>query len=353
MRGSSRIPARAGFTRKRRGTLRTVTYSYNFTLPVTNWCVNHCGYCSFRSSAPVLLPLEECERRARRARAQGVVEALVMTGEGIDRHGGLKSRLKEWGFDSYAAYVARVCRMCLEVGLLPHANIGTLEEWEYEILKPWNVSMGMMMETVSPEAARRAHGRALTKAPEVRLASLEAAGRLGVAFTTGILIGIGESPEERVEALEAIAGVHRRHGHVQEVILQPLNPQPMTPMARWERPPDAEIAELIPRVKELMPGVHVQVPPNLVDDLAGLLMAGADDIGGVAPEPDHINPNRSWPRLGNLDESLHREDISLRLRMPIYDEFIEAGWAPPETRPALRRMMERREALESPPLEIA
>lgn len=353
MRGQPRALARAGSARRRRRALRTVTYSFNFTLPVTNWCVNHCGYCSFRSSAPVLLTLEECERRAREARARGVIEALVMTGEGVDRHKGLKRQLREWGFDSYAAYVARVCRMCLEVGLLPHANIGTLEAWEYEILKPWNVSMGMMMETTSPEAARAAHRRAPTKAPEVRLASLEAAGALGVAFTTGILVGIGESPAERVETLEAIAGVHARHGHVQEVILQPLNPQPMTPMARWQVPPDEEIAALIPHVRRLMPGVRVQVPPNLVDDLAGLILAGADDIGGVAPEPDHINPNRGWPRLGNLDEALHGEDIALRLRMPLYDEFIEAGWAPPETRPALRRMLEARESLEALPAEIA
>ncbi len=315
--------------------------------------MNHCGYCSFRSSAPILLSLEECERRAKQAHAQGVIEALVMTGEGIDRHKGLKHQLKAWGYDSYAAYTAEVCRICLEVGLLPHANIGTLEEWEYEILKPWNVSMGMMMETVSPEATRIAHRAAPTKAPEVRLASLEAAGKLGIPFTTGILIGIGESPEERVDTLEAIAGVHRRYGHVQEVILQPLNPQPMTPMARWKRPLDEEVAQLIPEVRERMPGVHVQIPPNLVDDLPGMIAAGADDIGGIAPEPDHINPNRHWPRLGSLRESLRREGVALRLRMPVYDEFIEANRCPAETLPALRRMLERRESREALHLEIA
>ncbi len=339
--------------RERRNALRTVTYSFNFTLPITNWCVNHCGYCSFRSNAPILLSLEECERRARRAHAQGVIEALVMTGEGIDRHKGLKGQLKAWGYDTYAAYTAQVCKICMEVGLLPHANIGTLEEWEYEILQPYNVSMGMMMETVSPKATHAAHRAAPTKAPERRLASLEAAGKCGVAFTTGILVGIGESPAERVAALEAIAKIHRRYGHIQEIILQPLNPQPMTPMAGWKRPPDAEIVELIPHVRRLMPGVHVQVPPNLVDDLLGLIMAGADDIGGVAPEPDHINPNRGWPKLGNLDASLHREDVSLRLRMPIYDEFIEANWAPPATLPALGRMLDRRESEEILPAEIA
>ena len=157
--------------------------------------MNHCGYCSFRSSVPLLLSMEECERLARQAYAQGVVEALVMTGEGIDRHKGLKHQLKEWGYDSYAAYTAAVCKMCLEVGLLPHANIGTLEEWEYEILKPYNVSMGMMMETVSAEATRIAHRTAPTKTPEVRLASLEAAGKLGSPSRRGSSSASGNRPK--------------------------------------------------------------------------------------------------------------------------------------------------------------
>jgi len=321
----------------------------NFTLPITTWCVNRCAYCSFRSDAPALLTLEECERLARAAHARGVVEALVMTGEGIDRHPGLRRQLKEWGFDSYAAYAAEVCRRCLAIGLLPHTNIGTLEAWEFELLKPWNVSMGMMAETVSADATRLAHRAAPTKTPELRLASVEAAGRLGIAFTTGILIGIGERPEERVETLAAIADLHARWGHIQEVILQPLNPQPDTPMARWARPGDEEVAALIPEVRRLMPGVHVQIPPNLVDDLPALLRAGADDIGGVAPEPDHINPNRPWPDLDVLDRRLRPEGMALRLRMPIYDEFIEGGWCPAPARPALEAMLARRRAEEARP----
>jgi len=327
--------------------LRAITYSFNFTLPVTTWCLNRCGYCSFRSDAPVLMAPEECARRARAAAAQGVIEALVMTGEGIDRHAGLRKQLAGWGFGSYAAYCAEVCRMCLAEGMLPHTNIGTLEAWELELLKPWNVSMGMMVETVSPEAARgAAHRNAPTKAPELRLATVEEAGKLGIAFTTGILIGIGERPEERVETLEAIAEVHKRHGHVQEIILQPLNPQPGTLMARWARPPDEDVAALIPHVQRLMPGVHIQIPPNLVDDLPALLHAGGDDLGGIAPEADHINPNRPWPELEALDRRLRPEGMGLRLRMPIYDEFIAAGWCPEPTRPVVEKLLERRDQAE-------
>ncbi|OGL61480.1 MAG: 7,8-didemethyl-8-hydroxy-5-deazariboflavin synthase subunit CofG [Candidatus Tectomicrobia bacterium RIFCSPLOWO2_02_FULL_70_19] len=327
--------------------LRAITYSFNFTLPVTTWCLNRCGYCSFRSDAPVLMAPEECARRARAAAAQGVIEALVMTGEGIDRHAGLRKQLAGWGFGSYAAYCAEVCRMCLAEGMLPHTNIGTLEAWELELLKPWNVSMGMMVETVSPEAARgAAHRNAPTKAPELRLATVEEAGKLGIAFTTGILIGIGERPEERVETLEAIAEVHKRHGHVQEIILQPLNPQPGTLMARWARPPDEDVAALIPHVQRLMPGVHIQIPPNLVDDLPALLRAGGDDLGGIAPEADHINPNRPWPELEALDRRLRPEGMGLRLRMPIYDEFIAAGWCPEPTRPVVEKLLERRDQAE-------
>ncbi|MEE9276592.1 MAG: 7,8-didemethyl-8-hydroxy-5-deazariboflavin synthase subunit CofG, partial [bacterium] len=255
--------------------------------------------------------------------------------------------LADMGFGSYAAYTAEVCRLLLEIGLLPHTNIGTLEEWELALLKPYNVSMGMMVETVSEEATRLAHRAAPTKAPALRLASLEAAGRLGIAFTTGILIGIGERPEERVQALEAIAALHARYGHIQEVIIQPLNPQAGTPMARWRRPADEEVAALIPEARRLMPGVHVQIPPNLVDDLPALLRAGADDIGGIAPEPDHINPDRPWPELASLEAALRPEGMALRLRMPVYDEFIEGGWCPEATLPALEGMRARREALES------
>ncbi len=335
-----------------RRALRVITYSVNFTLPITNWCVNRCAYCHFRSDAPLLLSLEECGRIGREAYEKGAIEALVMTGEGIDHHPALRRQLAQWGFDSYAAYTAEVCRLCLEIGLLPHTNIGTLEEWEYELLKPYNVSMGMMAETVSPEATRIAHRAAPTKTPERRLASVEAAGKLGIAFTTGILIGIGERPEERVAGLEAIAGIHSRYGHIQEIIIQPLNPQEETPMARWARPSDGEVAELIAEAHRLMPGVHVQIPPNLVDDLPRLLRAGADDIGGIAPEPDHINPNRPWPELEELEAAIRGDGMTLRLRMPIYDEFIAASWCPDPARPALERMLARREEAASAAVEV-
>lgn len=302
----------------------------------------------------MLMAPGECARRARAAAAQGVIEALVMTGEGIDRHAGLRRQLKEWGFGSYAAYCAEVCRMCLAEGLLPHTNIGTLEAWELDLLKPWNVSMGMMVETVSPVATRGvAHRHAPTKAPELRLATVEEAGKLGIAFTTGILIGIGERPGERVETLEAVAALHAKHGHIQEIILQPLNPQPGTLMARWSKPPDAEVAALIPHVRRLMPGVHIQIPPNLVDDLPALLRAGGDDLGGIAPEADHINPNRPWPELEALDRRLRPEGMHLKLRMPIYDEFTAAGWCPEPARPALERMLGRREKLQTLPGPVA
>ena len=300
-----------------------------------------------------MMPLEECERIGRAAIGEGAIEALIMTGEGIDRHRGLRGQLAEWGFGSYAAYIAEICRRYLDMGLLPHTNIGTLEEWELELLQPYNVSMGMMVETVSPEATRIAHHAAPTKAPELRLASLEAAGRLGIAFTTGILIGIGEKPAERIEALEAIANLHARYGHIQEVILQPLNPQEGTPMARWMRPGDEEIAELIPEVRRLMPGVHVQGPPNLVDDLPSLLEAGADDIGGVAHEPDYINPDRPWPKVASLGPQLLRKNMTLRVRMPIYDEFIDAGWCPPAASAALGSQLARRGEIEAESVEVS
>ncbi|MDA1001431.1 MAG: 7,8-didemethyl-8-hydroxy-5-deazariboflavin synthase subunit CofG, partial [bacterium] len=306
--------------------MRTVTYSPNFTLATTTWCLDRCAYCSFRRDEPVLMSMEECVAAGQKAYDEGAVEALIMTGEGIDRHKRLRDQLKAWGYGSYAEYTAEICRRYLEIGLLPHTNIGTLEGWELELLKPYNVSMGVMVETTSERAHLLAHKAAPTKAPALRLATLEAAGRLAIPFTTGILIGIGEAPEERIEALAAIADLNRRYRHIQEVILQPLNPQAGTAMAGWPRPADAEVAALIPEMRRLMPGVHIQIPPNLIGDPTALLKAGADDIGGIAPEPDYINPDRPWPALDALEEALRKEDIALRPRMPIYDEYIAAGW---------------------------
>ncbi|MFQ5894671.1 MAG: 7,8-didemethyl-8-hydroxy-5-deazariboflavin synthase subunit CofG [Nitrospinota bacterium] len=319
-------------------TLRAITYSRNFTLPVTNWCYNRCSYCSFRQNLPLLLDLEEVERRALEAKGYGAIEALVMTGEGIDLNPRLAGVLRSWGYPSYAAYVARVCQRLLDLGLLPHTNIGTLTQGGLELLGPVNASMGAMLETVSPAAARIAHQLAPTKAPAKRLAMLRWAGELRIPFTTGILIGIGESAEERVRALEAIAEVHARYGHIQEVILQPLNPQPDTPMARWPRPPLEALLELIPACRAIMPDVHVQIPPNLVDELIPLLEAGADDVGGLAHEPDHINPDRPWPKPEALEAALRPHGMRLKLRMPIYEEFVERGWYAPPVAPVLEAL---------------
>ena len=281
----------------------------------------------------------ECEELGKKAFEKGVIEALIMTGEGIDKHPVMKKQLKDWGFNSYASYTAEVCKKYLEIGLLPHTNIGTLEEKELEILKPYNVSMGMMVETTSEKATKIAHSAAPTKKPSIRLSSLREAGKLRIPFTTGILIGIGESYEDRIKTLESIGEIHSQFGHIQEVILQPLNQQEETPMANWEKPNDEKIEELIPFVKEIMPDVHIQIPPNLVDNLFSLIEAGADDLGGIAPEPDHINPNKDWPNLSSLESELKDREVELKLRMPVYDEYIKDKWCPKPTIQALNNML--------------
>ena len=264
-----------------------------------------------------------------------------MTGEGIDRHPAMKKQLQDWGFNSYASYTAEICKKYLDIGLLPHTNIGTLEEKELEILKPYNVSMGMMVETTSEKATKIAHSAAPTKKPSARLSSLREAGKLRIPFTTGILIGIGENYEDRLRTLECIGEIQSQYGHIQEVILQPLNPQEGTPMANWEKPNDEKIQELIPFVRQIMPGVHIQIPPNLVDNLFSLIEAGADDLGGIAPEPDHINPNKDWPNLSSLEAELKDREVELRLRMPVYDEYIKEGWCPEPTIKVLNNMLSK------------
>ena len=311
--------------------MKTVTYSRNFTLPITYWCRNHCGYCSFRSNQPVLMTQEQIREAARREAAKGAVEALVMTGERPDDHPGRRAELNAWGFPTYVDYTRRACEILLEEGLLPHTNIGTLTLDELARLKDVNASMGVMMESLSPAVeAGIAHKFAPTKASALRLETVRAAGELRIPFTSGILFGIGESRRERTDTLEALAGLHETYGHLMEVIVQPLNVQEGTPKAGWPEPSIEETLEMVRETRAILPDdVHIQIPPNLVPHVLEAVEAGADDIGGLSDEPDLINPNHPWPDVEGLRRRLAEFDIDLELRLPVYDEFVERGWHSP------------------------
>ncbi|MHB1583275.1 MAG: 5-amino-6-(D-ribitylamino)uracil--L-tyrosine 4-hydroxyphenyl transferase CofH [Acidimicrobiales bacterium] len=303
-----------------------VTFSPKVFIPLTMLCRDRCGYCTFakppaRTPAP-FLSIDEVLAIARAGRQAGCHEALFTLGERPElRYGTARRWLADHGYASTVAYLVAACRAVLdETGLLPHANAGALDEAELAALRPVAASQGMMVETLVEDLA--AHRRAPDKTPSRRLATLEAAGRLAVPFTTGILVGIGEDRADRLRALAAIAESHRRHGHVQEVIVQNFLPKPGTAMAAHPPCPPEELRWSIAAARLVLPpDVHVQAPPNLSDDLAPLLDAGIDDWGGVSPvTADHVNPERAWPALETLRRATEAAGRTLAPRLTVYPE---------------------------------
>jgi FO synthase len=304
-----------------------ITFSPKVFVPLTMLCRDRCGYCTF-AKAPARLPApflskEEVVALALAGREAGCHEALFTLGERPEARYPTAARwLADHGYASTVEYLADVCGTVLEqTGLLPHANAGALREDELAALRPVSASQGMMLETLVDGLA--AHRRAPDKLPERRLATLEAAGRLAIPFTTGILVGIGETRADRLVALQAIADSHRRHGHVQEVIVQNFLPKAGTAMASCRPCPPDELRWSIAAARLVLPPeIHVQAPPNLSDDLAPLLDAGIDDWGGVSPlTADHVNPERAWPALDVLRSATEAAGHTLAPRLTVYPSF--------------------------------
>lgn len=304
-----------------------VTYSPKVFIPLTMLCRDRCGYCTFaqppaRLEAPYLSP-DEVLAIARAGARAGCHEALFTLGERPeDRYEVAAEWLAEHGYASTVDYLAAMCRLVLEeTGLLPHANAGALDRADLATLRAVSASQGMMVESLDPTL--ECHRGAPDKAPERRLATLEAAGELAIPFTTGILVGIGETRESRLEALEAIAASHRRHGHVQEVIVQNFLPKPGTAMRAAPPCPPGELLETIAIARLVLPPeVHLQAPPNLSEDFGVLLEAGIDDWGGVSPvTADHVNPERPWPALDRLREVTEAKGHALAPRLTVYPEW--------------------------------
>jgi FO synthase len=315
-----------------------VTYSPKVFIPLTMLCRDKCGYCTFaqppaRLDAPYLTP-DRVLAVARAGAAAGCHEALFTLGERPElRYPAAAEWLAAHGYESTVDYVAAMCRLVLdETGLLPHANAGALNADELALLRAVAPSQGMMVETLRDDLD--AHRGSPDKTPERRLATLEAAGRLAIPFTTGILVGIGETRADRLAALDAIAESHARWGHVQEVIVQNFLPKPGTSMHQAEPCPVDDHIEAIALARLVLPPeVHVQAPPNLADDFGVLLDAGIDDWGGVSPvTADHVNPERPWPALERLREVTEARGFALAPRLTVYPEKVAdaARWLDPD-----------------------
>ena len=322
---------------------RTVTYSRKAFLPVTNLCRDRCTYCTFRKDpddpdAWTMTP-DEIEAWSRRARALGCKEALMCLGDKPElAFASYRGLLAELGHRTTAEYVHRACEIALGCGLLPHTNAGLLTREEMARLKAVNVSLGLMLENVSPRLRGRGevHQWAPDKEPARRLRMLREAGELRIPFTTGLLVGIGETLAERVDTLFAIRDLHRAYGHIQEVIVQNFRAKPTIRLADGPEPGAADVARTVAVARLVLdPDVSVQAPPNLSPaDHALLLHAGLNDWGGISPlTPDYVNPEAPWPHVDALSATCRAAGYTLRERLAIYPAYVDR---PDFLHPALR-----------------
>jgi len=310
-----------------------ITYSRKVFIPLTNLCRDYCGYCTFRRDpgqpgAHTMTP-EEVLDVARAGEKLGCTEALFSLGDKPELiFPEMRETLRRLGFRSTLHYLEAMCELVLrETSLLPHPNPGLMSAEWISRLAAVSPSMGLMLETTNDSllAPGAAHDNAPDKVPAKRLRTIEEAGKQGVPFTTGILIGIGESPEDRLDALQAIRDLNERYGHIQEVIIQNFRVKPEIPMRSWPEPSRGDMLRTIGVARLLMPNVNIQAPPNLSDpDYEELLDAGINDWGGISPlTPDFINPERPWPHLLELEKRTNARGFQLRQRLPVYPEFLE------------------------------
>jgi len=311
-----------------------ITYSRKVFLPLTNLCRDYCGYCIFRrdpgeAGAHTMTP-EEVLAVARAGEKLGCTEALFSLGDKPELlFPEMRETLRHLGYKSTLHYLEAMCELVLrETSLLPHPNPGLLSAEWIARLAAVSPSMGLMLETTNTSllGPGKAHDNAPDKVPAKRLRTIEEAGKQHVPFTTGLLIGIGETAEDRVDTLLAIRELHERYGHIQEVIVQNFRAKPSIPMANVPEPSQGEMLRAVAVARLLMPNVNIQAPPNLnAPYYEELLDAGINDWGGVSPlTPDYINPEKPWPHLEELRARTEGKGFQLRQRLPVYPEFLTA-----------------------------
>ncbi|MGI8556902.1 MAG: 5-amino-6-(D-ribitylamino)uracil--L-tyrosine 4-hydroxyphenyl transferase CofH [Solirubrobacteraceae bacterium] len=332
---------------------RRVTFSRNLTLSLSRTCQCYCKYCAFAThQAHLHTPDEVCAMLDGAVR-RNVKELLVLTGERPEVNSLVAARLAELGHADFTSYVVWACERALERGLLPHTNLGVLDRDDQARLREVTASQGLMLESIVDSLA--VHAGSPTKQPAARLEAIEIAGKLGIPFTTGILVGIGETAQQRSQGLAAIAEAHGRHGHIQEVILQNFVPHPryygqepaeiaeraaaaywrtgvgrapqLEDLPEWASPIElSDIEALITECRELMPDVGIQVPPNLSDWWPQLVAAGASDLGGLSANGDHISPEHPFPSPHQARKRLAQDGFALTERLCVYPQYIDQAW---------------------------
>jgi FO synthase len=351
--------------------VRRVTFSRNFTLSLSRTCQCYCKYCAFATHQAHVHAPADVERQLDEALKRNAKELLVLTGERPEVNPVVAERLAQWGHEDFTSYVVWACERALERGMLPHTNLGVLSHEDLARLREVTASQGLMLESISERLMDTVHAGSPTKHPAARLATIEAAGELKIPFTSGILVGIGETEQERVESLEALAAVNERYGHIQEIILQNFVPHPryygaevaeiadQASRQRWtggdspagdtrqeapagESPPEVsqtpqvpdwanpvgieEIKRLIQETRRLMPDVGIQVPPNLSDWWPELVEAGATDLGGLSANGDHISPEEPFPSPHQVRKELAPRGYALTERLCVYPQYMDQEW---------------------------
>jgi FO synthase len=343
---------------------RRVTFSRNLTLSLSRTCRCYCKYCAFATHQPHLHePEEVVEILDQAVRRHRVKELLVLTGERPEVNSGVAERLRSHGFADFTDYVVWTCQQALERGLLPHTNLGVLGREDLKRLREVTASQGLMLESVNPHLV--AHQASPTKHPEVRLETIATAGELRIPFTSGILVGIGETEDQRVAALEALAACHATHGHIQEVILQNFVPHqsyygrepadiadaaareywrtgvssgPQMAAPGWASPVTIDdMKRLVAEARRLMPNVGIQVPPNLSDWWVDLVRSGATDLGGLSANGDHISPEHPFPSPAQARARLREHGYALSERLCVYPEYINPEWLAPPVLDVIKR----------------
>ena len=314
-----------------------ITYSKNIFIPLTEICRNDCGYCNFKknpddSQAIILKTKEEILADLKEAEKYGCKEAMFAFGEDADEEEVVQKRLEEFGYNKMIDYIVDICQMTLdETSLLPHTNGGNFSFEDLKRLKEVNASMGLMLENSSSRLMDLpAHNKSPGKDPALRLETISNAGKLKIPYTTGILIGIGETKEEIAESLLAIKDIYDEYGHIQEVIIQNFTPIPGIEMENWPEP------SLLDMIRTVIAGclvfkdtdVSIQVPPNLNNETAQIfLLCGADDWGGVSPvSPDFVNITSPWPGIDELEKLTKDAGFELIERLCVYEKYINDEW---------------------------
>lgn len=320
-----------------------LSFSPKVFLPITTLCRNRCDYCTFRRSpgedGAHTMTFEEVEAVVAQGAQIGCTEALLCLGDKPEKaFASYRRELATRGLDSTVDHLVRSSQIALEHGMFPHTNAGILDREDLERLRPYNVSMGLMLENSSERLCEKGmpHHRAPDKRPKVRIAMLHCAGELKIPFTSGILIGIGETRAERVESLLVLREIHEKHGHLQEIIVQNFRANPETVMAASEEPGADDLREAIALARLIMPpNVSIQAPPNLAPGGINMLVqAGVNDFGGVSPlTPDFINPEHPWPHLARLQSDVDAEGRTLVPRLPIYAAWMNETWVDPTLLP--------------------